>query len=356
MSKSRQSLRTDEHSLQVSLRQKVRFLQSVTSYDEAPPRVESVETHHSWVFLTPRFAYKLKKPVRYPFIDLGTAQSRYRNCLQEVRLNRRLAADVYLGILELSVDRWGNLQWGEGHETIDWLVHMRRLDSNHMLDRRLQKGEVSALEIQTLAEKLAGFYRDQPAVGLLPEEYRERLLRELEYCRLEIEASPFTALVSQAGRVSDGQRNWLTENSLLFDRRVGEGRISEGHGDLRPEHICLEKEPVIIDCLEFDRRYRLLDPADELAFLALECERLGEGRIGESILRAYCEASGDRPPPLLVSFYRSLRSLVRARLAVWHASDPFPHGSRKWLKRAERYLQLSEKYAPGHSRCSEKQE
>jgi len=142
-------------------------------------------------------------------------------------------------------------------------------------------------------------------------------------------------------QIADTQLARLARHPELFDRRVDEGRIIEGHGDLRPEHICLISEPAIIDCLEFSRDLRLLDPADELAFLGLECERLGRAAVGQWFLRIYAEVAGDAPPEPLLRFHRTYRALRRAKIAAWHLKDPSVRDHDEWCERARCYLELA---------------
>jgi aminoglycoside phosphotransferase family enzyme len=133
----------------------------------------------------------------------------------------------------------------------------------------------------------------------------------------------------------DAQEAWLTAEADLLKLRAR--RVVDAHGDLRPEHICLEQEPVVIDCLEFDRSLRLLDPASELCFLALECQRLGMGWIGRHLLDAYVDLTGDNVPATLMGFYQSYHALVRAAVAAWHLDD-CPEDTSRWQERAGWYL------------------
>jgi aminoglycoside phosphotransferase family enzyme len=133
--------------------------------------------------------------------------------------------------------------------------------------------------------------------------------------------------------------------SGLFDARVRDGRMVEGHGDLRPEHICLLREPKIIDCLEFSREFRILDIADELAFLALECERLGAPSFARVIFDTYARNTGDAPPQALVHFHCSLRALMRAKISLWHLDEPGFRDGRKWMALARTYLALAAAHA-----------
>ncbi|MDR6203942.1 hypothetical protein [Paraburkholderia graminis] len=132
-----------------------------------------------------------------------------------------------------------------------------------------------------------------------------------------------------------------------FDRRVREGRIVEGHGDLRPEHVCLAPPPplAIIDCLEFSPEYRTLDTVDELGFLALECERLGAPEFGNVLLETYGAVTGDSPGAALVHFYQSYRAAVRAKIAAWHLREEIFRDSPKWMDRARQYLDRAQQHA-----------
>ena len=171
-------------------------------------------------------------------------------------------------------------------------------------------------------------------------EYRERLERGVCADLRELGDPAWRLPRALVEPIASRQLEALDRDAALFDERVRLGRIVEGHGDLRPEHVYLEPKPVVIDCLEFDRDLRLLDPIDELAFLALECERLGAAEIGASLLRGYTRSSGDRPDPKLVRFYRHYRAYRRARIAVWRLRDPAADTDR-WRRRALYYLNIA---------------
>jgi len=141
------------------------------------------------------------------------------------------------------------------------------------------------------------------------------------------------------------QRAFLERAAPILDARVRDGRVIEGHGDLRPEHVCLERNPQIIDCLEFSRDFRILDAADELGFLALECERLGAGWAKRVVFERYAEVCDDAPPPALVHFYQSHRACLRAKIAVWHLKEPERSDGSKWTAQAREYLRLADSHA-----------
>ncbi len=326
---------------------KVAFLRRPDAYPERPARVEAVETHMSWIFLTDRRAYKLKKPVRYDFLDFSTAEARRWDCEEEVRLNRRLAPDVYLGVLPLTCDPQGRMALdGEG-EAIDWLVKMRRLPEERMLDHAIRRHVLREADIERVALRLARFYRASRPIPLGGAEYVGRIADNVRENLRELATPAFGLPAVLVRRIGAAQLGFLRDEAELFEQRARAGRIVEGHGDLRPEHVCMEAEPAIIDCLEFRRDFRILDAADELAFLAMECERLGEPSVGPVLFETYSRETGDAPPAQLLSFYKSYRACLRAKISIWHLKDAEVRRPEKWPRLAREYLELAQGYLSG---------
>ncbi len=341
---------TDHRSrVPVDLQEKVAFLKQPEAYPDAPEAVEAVETHMAWVFLTERHAYKLKKPVDLEKLDFTTLERRHWACTEEVRLNRRLAGDVYQGVVPLRVGPRGRLRLGDGGEVVDWLVQMRRLPADRMLDALIEAGVWSSKYVRrgvrATAHRLARFYEAAAPVPFAPAEYVQRFYEEAAATAHALVASPYPLPRERVGEVFGMQAAFLRRTPDLLRTRAREKRIVEGHGDLRPEHVCLVDEPVVFDCLEFDRSLRLLDPVDELSFLAMECERLGAPEVGTLALATYADATGDVPPDRLVHFYRSYRAVQRARIAVRHTRRPATFDEAVWTRRANDYLELAVQYA-----------
>ena len=140
-------------------------------------------------------------------------------------------------------------------------------------------------------------------------------------------------------------KQFILDSVPIFSSRISAGKIIEAHGDLRPEHICLLHPPVFIDCLEFNREFRVLDVIDELSYLALECEFLGEPQFGDEILNTYSQQTHDYVTPSLINFYKSHRALLRSKLAAWHTRDHPPAQHAKWLLRAADYFTLAIRFA-----------
>ena len=331
---------------EVALSAKVAYLKQPHSYPHPVTEVTAVETHRSWVFLTDQHAYKLKKPGRYAFLDVSTVSARKYYCEEELRLNRRLAGEVYLATVPLAVDRTGKLQLGGTGSPVDWLVKMRRLPAQRMLDVAIEHKQIPDEQIRAVAQKLAKFYRASAPVEITPIDYRCGFERDIRASLGELSRPVFGLRRDLVEAPCAAQLKLLSQAPALFDHRVQEGRIIEAHGDLRPEHVCLlEPEPVVIDCLEFSRELRTLDAAADLAFLVQECERLGALRVGQIVFEIYSEVTDDRPPATLISFYKSRWACLRAKLCVWHLTDPTCSDPAKWSGLAMEYLIRAGRYA-----------
>lgn len=313
----------------ITLSRKVEYLRSLCG-----PGDVAIETHFAWVFLVGERALKMRKPVRRDTMDYGTLAARQRDSEEEVRLNLRLAPDVYLGTIPLVLDGAGRLRLeGEG-ETVEWLVEMRRLDRSRMLDAALERGDAGEAALTRVVDLLCAFYAaSAPAVS------------DPGACsqRLDAQATANHAvLVSLDARRADllveRQRAFLTANRPLLQSRIARGCIIEAHGDLRPEHILLAEPPAVIDCLEFDLRLRILDRAEELCFLDLECARLGHPAVGRWLLEQCLARLCDDAPEELLRFYRSHRAATRAKLYTWRAGEPDGGTPADWHERAGRYL------------------
>ena len=324
----------------IAIDYKIAFLGSAGAYPERTSRVERIETHFSWVFLTDRYAYKLKKPVRNGGVDLSTLNSRERNAKREVSLNRRLARDVYIGVLPLTLGEGGLAIAGTGN-IVDWLVQMRRLPAERMLDHRLTRGDWCYADIQVLAARLAGFFATARRANVEPRAYLERFRAECRSSRLALRDTAGCGLRHTGETIARRLEAFMCRRDWLLVRRAELGRVVEGHGDLRPEHVCLGPSPLVIDCLEFRADLRCLDPVDELAFLAMECERLGAAGIGRILFDRYRRRTGDNPSRALINFYKAVNAMIRARIAILHLREIPVRDPAKWPRRAAEYLAIA---------------
>lgn len=321
------------------------FLQDAASYPEHPSRVDTIETHISWVFLTDHFAYKLKKPVQLEFLDFSTSHARRLACAEEIRLNRRLSHNVYIAMLPITWDECGGLGLDDRGKEVDFVVKMRRLPCNRALDHLVQHQELHVADIDAITEYLVDLYTCLPPMVLQPKDHFQQLDN---HCHAN-----FTHLLGFQGgtherlvrRIHGAQKRFLTIEREMFYDRVRDGRIVEGHGDLRAEHIYLESTPAIIDCIEFSKELRQVDVLDELSFLAMDCQRLGNDGVGEHVLRAYRQASGDHSSAELAAFYKSYRACVRAKVAALRAEQVGDNERKPLLRQFHQYLNWADYYA-----------
>lgn len=317
----------------VSLADKVAFLSAMTGVERV------VETHMAFVFLTRTDAFKLKKPVRFGYFDHRTIGGRHRACAAELRLNRELAGNVYLGLIPLVRGKTGALSLGGRGRTIDWLVDIKRLPAEQMLDTLISTGRgPSSAAVKAIIDRLADFYRQHQ---------RRRPPRGMYLAHLMREQTANAAHLAEMANLVPGisldpllreMGDRLAAAGTEIAAREEAGLILEGHGDLRPEHVCLIDPPVIFDRIETAREMRVIDVFDELGYLGVECALLGRPDIRAVLLSLLAEAGFAPPSATLQTTYAMFRLLTRARLSLDHLRDPVPATPEKWPVRARLYL------------------
>lgn len=343
----------------VSTAEEVRRLTEPSAYAPPPPRVDVLETHMSNVFLAGERVYKMKKPVRFAFLDFSTLAAREADCREELRLNKRLAPGVYLDVVPLTLSETGEVSLRGDGAVVDWLVEMRRLPAELMLDRLIAADTLDESRIDALAATLADFYAKAERSTMTPREYVARFLREHEESRrILMQWSEPEGSRSRSPPMDREPSGSLDQRHILalldrldsalrafapqLEERVRAGRIVDGHGDLRPEHICFTDPIAIFDCLEFNRELRQVDPFDELAFLDVECALLGAPTLGPKLFRTVASRLDDFPPVSMIALYGACRAVLRARLALAHLLDAHPRQPEKWKPLAARYLRLAD--------------
>ena len=319
---------------------KVAFLRRPDAYPGRTAAVTSRETHMSWVFLVGDRVYKLKKPVRFPYLDYSTIERREAACRAELELNRRLAPGVYLDVVPLTASADGLTIGGTG-AVADWLVVMRRLRDDLMLDNALQAGAVGHGELQRLADTLVHFYRHARPIPASPEAHLREWRRRIDRNRVTLADPRFGLPAIAVARIDRIQRCFVGQAADLLRERALARRIVEGHGDLRPEHVVLSEPISVIDCIEFNRSFLAVDPFDELAFLEVECERLGFAGKGRYLAGQVARGLHDGVPDALFSFYRCYHATVRARLAAAHLLEPEIGSPDGWRDLSHQYLALA---------------
>lgn len=291
------------------------------------------ETHISWVFLGESEVFKVKKPVALGFLDFTTLDKRRAACEAEVRLNRRMAPEVYRGVVALrrAVDGSFAFDAGVGDgprpgtELVDWAVHMQRLPDEHRADRRLAAGKLVERDVERIAARLAAFHADarcdhETAAFGTVEVIRGNVRENFEQSEAAIRSLLDDA---QATDIERWQMAFLDDRADLFERRVDDRRVRDGHGDFRLEHVYLDDDGAItvLDCIEFNERFRFADVCADAAFLSMDLAWHRRTDLAERFLAAYARDANDYDLYPLVDFYQSYRAYVRGKVASMLADD-----------------------------------
>jgi aminoglycoside phosphotransferase family enzyme/predicted kinase len=311
----------------------VRGLLDPAAYPLRPERVELVQTHISYVFLAGEVVYKTKKPVDFGFIDQVAPERREAYCHAEVELNRRLAPDVYLGVVPV-VRRTDGAFEVEGDasagEVVEWAVKMRRLPDDRTLDQLLARNQEPIDLLEHLTERLVRFHAEAEVVADdrefagLP---AERAWWEREYS----EAAPFigdTWDPEHEARMRGFVEHMLEAQGALFDERLAAGRVVDGHGDLQAKHVYVlgnrPQDLLIVDCIEFTDwfHFRYVDVGYDLAFLAMDLEAQGRADLGDELCGRYIAAAADETLGLLQPLHRAFRAFVRGKVESMGARAP----------------------------------
>lgn len=323
-------------------------LQDPAVYPEPTTHVEVHETHISVVFLTDRYVYKIKKPVKLGFLDFSTQDRRRFYCDQELELNRRLSSGVYLEVVAIYRDGERCGFDGRG-SVVDYALKMRRLCTAHCLASLLHHRQASPEHLEQLAQRLTMFHHTHP----LPS--HARAFDHLRQVRTDWEEN-FAQTIDYTGKTLDKDTyrlirtnvtGFMEQRGAWFEQRFQAGRIRDCHGDLRAEHVYFEPHDLqIIDCIEFNRRFRYIDVASEIAFLAIDLERLHAADLAHSFLRAYVEQAHDLTLYRLLDFYRCYRAYVSGKVASMRLVST-PEEARKPQRHrlAEQFFHLAARYA-----------
>ena len=315
--------------------------------DFLEPGDELEETHISWVYLRGDEVWKIKKPVDLGFLDFRALDGRHRACEAELRLNRRLAPEVYRSVEPLRRGSDGTLTPGGDGEIVEWAVRMKRMPERERADVLLAKGRLGDDEIVSIAAQLSRFHE---ACG--PSEQASRFGSSAAFAvnvreNFEQTRDTVTEYLSsaQASEIESWQTDFLEGHAASFDERIRLGRVREGHGDLRLEHVYLnERDGVrVLDCIEFNERFRVADVAADLVFLAMDLASAGRVDLAERLLARYALESNDYGLFPLVDFYESYRAFVRAKIAsfVAAAADTTTGVREKARRQARRFFLLA---------------
>ena len=312
------------------------------------PDAQLVETHISWVILGQEFAFKIKKPIWYSFLDFSTLEKRKLYCDREVELNSRLAGDVYLDVLPVRKNS-NSLYIGIGEgEVIDYAVRMRRLDSRKQMDILLKENKVDKSDISNLAAHIASFHQRTAII------YEKDVLDvRWKFSDLDVEKTYLENvlgnnsynLITEAIRKSE---EFIKAHADMINSRLLAGYFRDCHGDLHTRNIFLLPEPLIFDCIEFNDDYRQIDVLNEVAFLCMDLDAFARQDLSEFFIRTYntqFPTMRTQEDENLFLYYKAYRANVRAKVNSLRAKDAADAAQKKLcLQEVSRYLQLMNRY------------
>ena len=317
--------------------------------DEKLDKVDLIQTQMSFVLLTDRFAYKIRKPVNLGYVDYSTLEKRRVFSEKEIDLNRRLCPDTYLELLKVTKDS-GNICLDGKGEIIDYAVKMKKLPAEGMMDRLLENGGLTADMIAAVARKIAEFHAAADtnpqinqfgSLAVVNNNVDENFEQSRPYIGRVLSAQQFETLKKYFDL-------FLKNNQGLFGRRVCGNHIRDCHGDLHSAHINFNNGSICIyDCIEFNDRFRYGDTASEVAFLAMDLDRHGRADLRRTFVNEYVQRSGDEGLFSLLRFYQAYRAHIRAKVACFKLDDPFVPEKEKATEqeKAEGYFNLAVSYS-----------
>ncbi|MGC8796563.1 AAA family ATPase [Thermodesulfovibrio sp.] len=322
------------------------------SFPNNPQELKILQTHISYVFIADHVVYKIKKSVNFGFLDFTTVELRKLYSEKEVELNRRLCPEIYLGVVPISLTEHG-YKIEDNSNVVEYAVKMKRLPEDGMMQKILKDRVLTEKHIDLIVDLLVPFYKSA-RTGKGVNEYgcidtvsfntEENFNQTESFVGIALNKWRYNEIVSWT-------RNFIKENKALFETRIKEEFIREGHGDLYSANICFDnlKKVYIFDCIEFNERFRCGDVASDIAFLSMDLDFHSYKELSEYFVRTYVEKSNDRDLLKLLNFYKCYRAYVRGKIGCFTSEDTALSEERKKdaLQEAQKYFDLAYLYAEG---------
>ncbi len=328
-------------------KQIVEALKKPEAYDEDPGKIELVQTHISFVFLTSKFAYKVKKAVDLGFLDFTTLENRRLYCEKELALNRRLCEDLYLEVVPINKAETIKIN-GKGG-TVEYAVKMKRIPQEKMLSRLLEEGEVDKALIEKTAKIIADFHSKAEtnrrisefgSLAIMETNWKENFEQTEEFVGKTISLPVFKLIHEKI-------RDFTRRSGPVFEKRIAEGKVRDCHGDIHSGNIFVTDKIYIFDAIEFNERFRYSDVASDAAFLAMDLDFKERTDLSLFFVETYVECSGDKELVKLLPFYKCYRAYVRGKVTSFKLKDPNIRiqEKRAATKEAKAYFKLAATYA-----------
>ena len=330
------------------MKQLIEDLKNPGALPEKTAEVNVVQTHISVVFVADSFVYKVKKPVNFGFLDFSTLEKRKHYCHQEVTLNRRLARDLYVDVLPVTRVKGKYTLTEQDGEPVEYAVKMKRIPDDRLMKALFEAGEITPEHLAEIAKVLSEFHSgartgSEIAQYAEPEKFKintDENFQQVEgHCGLTISKQQFRDIQAYTND------SYKTHRDLFFKRIEG-GRIRDCHGDLHMEHVCLMKGLPIIDCIEFNERFRYSDAIADIAFLLMDLEFHGGMNDSRVLWNYYKDLSGEAHVDHLLRFYKVYRAFVRGKVNGFQIDDPAIGDAEKAeaIRRAQSYFELAHGY------------
>jgi uncharacterized protein len=324
------------------------FLASPTSYPHRPSEVRSIETHISWIFIASPFVFKVKKPVNLDFLDFSTLEKRHYFCRRERDLNRRLCPDIYLAVMPIYESERGFSFDDSDGMIAEYCLKMRELPHGWFLSELVANGEVGEVEINRVIARLRSFYESEtPRPDIEEWGKPEKLKISTEENFAQVAAFIGETISSLAfDSIQHFTNKFYEANQALFEQRIQQCRIRDCHGDLRLDHVHLTPEAIsIFDCIEFNDRFRFIDIANDLAFLAMDFDFQKQHKLADLLLRNAADEFRDLGLLELADFYKCYRAFVRGKVESIQVTSETAVDREEHARRAARYFRLALRYA-----------
>ncbi|MEC7815160.1 MAG: AAA family ATPase [Pseudomonadota bacterium] len=326
----------------------IKALQDPSRFDHPVNGFQVIETHISQVLLTGDYAYKIKKPMDFGFLDFSTLARRKHFCEEELRLNRRLAAPLYLEVLPITGTPEAPVLGGQG-EAFEYAIRMRQFDQAELFDRRQERGELSEDLLTGVARQVAHFHDSLPPIEDdkplgTPEAVYAAMQENFDQIRPLLDDS---TLLAQLDNLEGWTRSTFERLQPLIAKRRAEGMVRECHGDLHLANITVfDGQVTVFDCIEFNEPFRWIDVINDLAFLLMDLESRREPVLANRVLNTYLEYRGDFEGLSLLPLYKAYRAMVRAKIALFTLGNPALSEQERagLMQRYRDYAQLAEDY------------
>jgi aminoglycoside phosphotransferase family enzyme len=328
-------------------KQIVEALMTPEAYEENPGHIESIQTHISYVFLTNKFVYKVKKPVNFGFLDFSSLEKRQFFCEQELMINRRLCEDMYLEVAPINKASSIKIK-GEG-KTVEYALKMKRMPQHRIMTFLLEKNQVDFQLINQLSKVIAEFHAKAETNKRISEIGDLTTIKKNWQENFEQTRNTVGKTIDQKefDQIEKKVRFFLENQEALFEKRSTEGRIRDCHGDIHSGNIFVADRIYIFDAIEFNERFRYCDVAADMAFLAMDLDFKNRKDFSEYFVKKYIEYSGDQELMKLLNFYKCYRAYVRGKVSGFKLNDENICAKEKTEaeKMAKEYFSLATSYA-----------